>query len=63
MKLPDIDLEELKRFREQNFKDRLAFIDTYAEWLKKTPNKDWSSAQRKLIDKRVKRRVKRAAER
>jgi hypothetical protein len=50
MKTPNIDLEELKRIKEENFKDRLKFIDLYVEWLKKTPNKQWSSQQKKLID-------------
>ena len=50
MKLPHIDLEELKRIKEQNFQERLDFIDLYAAWLKKTPNKVWSKQQKKLID-------------
>jgi len=39
MKMPRIDLEELKRLKEENFKDRLEFIDRHIEWLKKTGNK------------------------
>lgn len=50
MKLPDINLEELKRAQEQNFKERLKFIDMYTNWLKKTPNKVWSAQQKKIID-------------
>lgn len=46
---PDIDLEELRKFKEENFKDRLEFIDKYAEWVKKTPNKKWSSQQKKIV--------------
>ena len=42
MKTPNIDLEELKKLKEENFKDRLAFIDKYTEWLKRTPNRKWS---------------------
>ena len=42
MKTPHIDLEELKKLKEENFKDRLAFIDKYTEWLKRTPNRKWS---------------------
>ena len=49
MKLPEIDLEELKKMKEQNFKERLKFIDMYTEWLKNTPNKVWSSQQKKLM--------------
>jgi hypothetical protein len=50
MKLPKIDLKELEKFKEENFKERLKFIDQYTEWLKKTPNKVWSSQQKKIID-------------
>lgn len=49
MKLPNIDLEELKKFKEKNFKDRLEFIDKYSEWVKKNSNKKWSSQQKNLI--------------
>jgi len=51
MKLPDIDLEELKKSKEKNFKERLEFIDFYANWVKKTPNKVWSKQQKTIIDK------------
>ena len=50
MKVPDIDLEKLKKFKEENFKERLDFVKKYAELVKKTPNKEWSSQQRKIID-------------
>lgn len=47
--MPEIDLEELRKFKEENFKERLEFIEKYAEWVKKNNNKKWSSAQKKLI--------------
>lgn len=50
MKLPEIDLEELKKDKEKNFQDRLKFIDMYVKWLKKTPNKKWSSQQKEIIN-------------
>ncbi len=50
MRFPKIDLKELEKFKEQNFKERLEFIDKYAEWVKKQPNKKWSSQQNKIID-------------
>jgi len=50
MKTPNIDLEQLKKFKEKNFKERLEFIDKYTDWLKKTPNKKWSSEQKTLSD-------------
>ena len=51
MKLPNINLEELKAQKEENFRERLKFIDQYAEWVKKTPNKNWSTQQKALINK------------
>jgi hypothetical protein len=49
-RLPEIDLEELKKLKEQNFKERLEFLDWYAEWVKKSNNAKWSSAQKGLIN-------------
>jgi len=48
--VPDIDLEQLKKFKEKNFKERLEFIDMYVEWMKKTPNKVWSAQQKKVVE-------------
>ncbi len=50
MKMPHIDLKELKKLKEENFRQRLEFIDKYVEWLKKTPNKEWSRQQKEIID-------------
>lgn len=50
MRFPKIDLKELEKFKEKNFKERLEFIDKYAEWVKKQPNKKWSSQQNNIID-------------
>ena len=50
MRTPNIDLKELKKLKEENFKDRLEFIDKYVEWLKKTKNKEWSSQQKEIIE-------------
>lgn len=49
MKLPKISLKELQEIKEQNFKDRLKFIEQYSKWVKKQPNKVWSSQQKKLM--------------
>ena len=49
MKTPDIDLKELKKVKDENFKERLDFIDKYTKWLKKSPNKRWSSQHKKII--------------
>lgn len=51
----EINLKELKKQKKQNFKERLKFIDMYVEWLKKTPNEEWSLQQKKLIDSQFKR--------
>jgi len=50
MKIPKIDIEELKKFKEQNSKERMEFIDKYAEWVKKNSNEKWSSEQKGIID-------------
>jgi hypothetical protein len=52
--IPDIDLEEMKKFKEENFRERLAFIDWHVQWMKKNSNKIWSKAQKELIDAQVK---------
>ena len=50
MKIPDINLKELKKFKDDNLKDRLEFINKYAHWLKKRSNKEWSSQQKDIIN-------------
>jgi len=50
MKTPPINLKELQRLKEENFQDRLRFLEKYAEWVKKTSNKTWSKQQRDLIE-------------
>ena len=52
MKLPKIDLKELEKQKEENFKERLEFIDRYTEWLKRTPNKRRSSEQKSIINRK-----------
>lgn len=51
-KLPDINLKELDKFKERNFRERLEFIDSYVEWMKKTGNIKWSSAQKSIVNKK-----------
>lgn len=48
--LPKVNLKELKKQKELNFKQRLEFIDKYTDWLDKTPNKKWSKQQKAMID-------------
>ncbi|MFH1751791.1 MAG: hypothetical protein ABH821_02535 [archaeon] len=51
LKLTEKDLKELKEEMERNRKQRMDFVNLYAEWLKKTPNKVWSKQQNKYLDK------------
>lgn len=46
--LEKIDLEALERWKEKNRRERLQFVEDYANWLKKTPNKEWSKQQAEL---------------
>ena len=41
---------ELLFDREANAKERLAFVRTYAAWVKRTPNAEWSRQQALLIN-------------
>ncbi|CAG0991244.1 hypothetical protein METP2_02586 [Methanosarcinales archaeon] len=45
-----VDIEELKKEKKANFKERLDFIDRYVEWIKATPNKVWSKQYKDFID-------------
>ncbi len=49
-KLPKINVEELRKAQEENFEERLKFVKTYAEWMKRTPNRIWSKQHKELID-------------
>lgn len=44
-----IDLQELEEEKKKNFEERLKFIDSYVEWLKKTPNREWSRQQVEIL--------------
>jgi len=48
--LPEIDLKEMRKWKKQNFKERMDWVRKYAEWLKKTPNKEWSKQQKQIIE-------------
>ena len=45
-----LDLKDLEADKKRNFEERLAFIDLYVEWLKKTPNKVWSRQHKNFVD-------------
>ena len=43
-------LKELEEEKERNFRQKLEFVRIYAEWVKKTPNKEWSKQHTKFIN-------------
>ncbi len=48
-----VDLRELKKFKAQNARERLEFIDLWAEYVKNNPDEEWSEQQGELIDPQV----------
>lgn len=51
MKLPKINLEEIEKAKEENFRERLEFIDRHVDWMKNTNNITWSSAQKSIVNR------------
>ena len=45
-----IDLKELEEDMRRNREERLEFVKKYAEWVKNTPNKTWSSQHKKTFE-------------
>lgn len=43
-------LKELNLSKKQNFENNMKFVRLYAEWLKRTSNKEWSRQQKRIID-------------
>ncbi|MCC7573643.1 MAG: hypothetical protein KO464_09720 [Candidatus Methanofastidiosum sp.] len=43
-------LKELQEEKERNFKQKIEFAEFYAEWIRKTPNKEWSKQHSKFIN-------------
>jgi len=48
-----VDLEELKKFKEQNAKERLEFIDFWINYIKTHSDEEWGSQQKELIDSQI----------
>jgi len=46
MNTPRIDLKELQRLKEENFRERLEFLEKYAQWIKKTSKQKRDRHQR-----------------
>ncbi|OIO23147.1 hypothetical protein AUJ65_04265 [Candidatus Micrarchaeota archaeon CG1_02_51_15] len=55
-----LDLRKLKADKKKNFEERLDFISRYVEWLKKTPNAEWSKQQNVVINQFLTTRKRRA---
>jgi hypothetical protein len=55
MKAEDVqvDLEEMKKFKVENAKERLKFIDFWADYIKTHSDKEWSEQQNMLIDSQM----------
>lgn len=49
-----IDTEELKKEKQKNFKDRIWFINYWADYIKDNPDEVWSEQQKLLIDSQIK---------
>jgi len=49
-----VDLEELKKFKEKNIRERLEFIDFWVEYIKTHSDKEWSKQQNIVIDSQIK---------
>ena len=43
-------VKTLKKRKRLNLLDNLRYIDLYVEYIKKTPNKEWSRRQNKFIN-------------
>jgi hypothetical protein len=48
-----VDLEELKKFKRKNAKERLEFIDFLADYVKTHSDKEWSEQQNVVVDSQI----------
>jgi hypothetical protein len=46
----EVDFDKLKERKRKNFQERIWFIKFWVEYMKTHSDKEWSEAQRKLID-------------
>ncbi len=55
MKASDVKvkLDELKKFKLQNAKERLEFIDLWVKYIKEHSDEEWSEQQNILIDSQI----------
>jgi hypothetical protein len=48
-----INLEELKKFKQKNFKERLKFLEFWTDYIKKHSDNKWSEEQNKIINSQL----------
>jgi hypothetical protein len=55
MKVKDVkfDLEELKKWKKQNSKERLSFVRYWVEYMKSHSDREWSRQQNVIIDSQI----------
>lgn len=55
MKAKDIkfDLDKLEKEKQENFKERLKFIDYWVNYIKNHSDREWGSQQNKLINSQI----------
>ena len=46
------DLKEIERDVKRNREERLKFVEFLANWIKKTPNQEWSKQQKEFLDRK-----------
>ena len=49
----NVDLKELKKFKTQNAKERLKFIDFWVNYIKTHSDEEWSEQQNIIIDSQI----------
>jgi len=49
-----VDLNELRKFKKQNAKERLEFIDFWVDYIKRHKDKEWSRQQNIIINSQIK---------
>jgi hypothetical protein len=50
----NVDFKELKTEKEKNFAERLRFIDSWVNFIKKHSDEEWSEQQNVLINSQLK---------
>ncbi len=49
-KLPEIDFKQLEEEKKRNYGQRMAFIDYYVDWIRRTPDETVSRTYKKFIN-------------